>query len=89
MLVDEINKAGKYGEKPAVCILYFVPDKKKDGGSFQEVAGTVRRIDTVNRIIVLAGKEKSADGVTVKLEDVVNICGDVFTDIENPAYTGE
>lgn len=89
VLVEEINRAGKYGEKPAVSILYFVPDKKKDGGSFHEVAGTVRRVDIVNRIIVIAGKEKSADGVTVKLEDVVDISGEVFADIESAAYTDE
>lgn len=77
----------QYGEKPSVNILYFVPDKKKDGGSFQEVAGTVRRVDTVNKIIVIAGEEKSADGMTLRLEDVVNISGDIFADIESSAYT--
>ena len=72
---------GKYGEKPAVSILYFVPDKKKDGGSFQEVAGTVRRVDIVNKIIVLAGNERAADGLTLKLEDIVSIEGAVFAEV--------
>lgn len=82
VLVEEIAKAGKHGKKPTVNILYFVPDTKKDGGSFHEIAGTVRRVDTVNKLIVLAGNEKASDAVTLKLEDVVNIDGEVFAGLE-------
>ena len=82
VLVEEISEAGKHGEKPTVDILYFVPDTKKDGGSFHEIAGTVRRVDTVNKMIVLAGNEKAADTVTLKLDDVVNIEGEVFAGLE-------
>lgn len=52
------------------------------GGSFHEIAGTVRRVDTVNKLIVLGGNEKVADGATLKLEDVVNIDGEVFNGLE-------
>lgn len=82
VLVEEISRAGKHGEKPSVNILYFVPDTKKDGGSFHEIAGTVRRVDTVNKTIVITSKESAANETVLKLADVVNIGGDVFAELE-------
>ena len=40
-------------QAPAVSITYFVPDERKAGGSYQTATGTVRRIDTVNGILLL------------------------------------
>ena len=39
--------------RPTVSITYFVPDERKAGGSYQTVTGTVRRIDTVNGVLLL------------------------------------
>ena len=39
--------------RPTVSITYFVPDERKAGGSYQTVTGTVRRIDTVNSVLLL------------------------------------
>lgn len=59
-----------------------MPDTKKDGGSFHEIAGTVRRVDTVNKTIVITSKESAANETVLKLADVVNIGGDVFAELE-------
>ena len=41
-------------ERPKVTITYFQPDERKDGGTYFSINGKVRRIDEVNKIIVLA-----------------------------------
>ncbi len=39
----------RIGEQPTASITYFVPDERKEGGSYRTVTGTVKRIDTVVR----------------------------------------
>ena len=50
-------------QAPAVSITFFVPDERKAGGSYQTVTGTVRRIDTVNGVLLLTDRREipSAD----------------------------
>ena len=40
-------------QKPMATITYFVPDGRKAGGAYQTISGTVKRIDTVNGILLL------------------------------------
>ena len=40
-------------QAPAVSITYFVPDERKAGGSYQTITGKVKRIDTVNGVLLL------------------------------------
>ena len=44
--------------RPTVSITYFVPDERKAGGSYQTVTGTVRRIDTVNGVLLLTDRRE-------------------------------
>ena len=44
-------------EQPEVKFLYFVPDEKKTGGSYETVTGIVRKIDKYDRIITLQSEE--------------------------------
>ena len=44
--------------RPTVSITYFVPDERKAGGSYQTVTGTVRRIDTVNSVVLLTDRRE-------------------------------
>lgn len=81
VLVEKIATAGRYGAKPNVTVIYFVPDKKKDGGQYDEIEGIVRLVDTVNRELVLVG-EKSTDELKIKLDDIVEIYGEVFDALE-------
>ena len=37
-------------------ITYFVPDERKNGGSYQTVTGEVKRIDAVNGVIQMADR---------------------------------
>ena len=38
---------------PRIAITYFIPDLKKEGGSYVSVEGTLKKIDKVNRFITL------------------------------------
>lgn len=55
-----------------VEIVYFVPDKKKEGGSYVTVRGVVKKIDTIERKICLT------DGIVISFDDVLEIGGDLF-----------
>ena len=37
--------------------LLFVPDERKNGGSYQTVTGSVKRIDAVNGVIQMADRQ--------------------------------
>lgn len=45
-------------EKPKVMITYFIPDNKKTGGSYETIICNVKKIDNVNKFIVLTDNKK-------------------------------
>lgn len=55
------------GTKVCVQIEYFVPDEKKVGGAYCKVEGVLKKIDSVNREIVLM------DGTRIGLECIIDI----------------
>ena len=76
-----IDDAIQDGYHPMVTVVYFVPDAKKDGGSYQEYTGKVRQIDSVERkLVFLAANERSA-GKVISIDDILEIHGDLVDDI--------
>lgn len=59
-----------------VKIKYFVKDNFKDGGEYLEVIDKIRKIDKVNREIILENKQR------IKIDDIINIESVLFK-IEN------
>ena len=45
-------------QEPVASITYFVPDERKAGGSYQTITGAVRRIDTVNGVLLLTDRRE-------------------------------
>ena len=43
--------------RPTASITYFVPDERKNGGSYQTVTGEVKRIDAVNGVIQMTDRQ--------------------------------
>lgn len=43
----------KLSLSPSVVVTYFIPDLKKEGGSFVSVEGNLKKIDKVNRFLTL------------------------------------
>ena len=54
-------------QAPAVSITYFVPDERKAGGSYQTITGAVRRIDTVNGVLLLT------DQRAIPIPDILDV----------------
>lgn len=61
LLQDRIN------ERPMVTVLCFVPDARKEGGSYETFSGRVRRIDEYERVMILT------DGRRLELSEICAI----------------
>lgn len=59
--------ADHLAEKPPVTVTYFVPDAVKEGGSYRTFTGTVRRIDPVDRVLILG------DGQTIAIQNLASL----------------
>ena len=54
-------------EHPAVKVTYFVPDLFKEGGRYEIITGTVKRIDPYERLLIFTDKK------TVKIGNIMDI----------------
>jgi len=59
-----------------VSIVYFVPDLKKNGGKYENISGTVRKIDLYNNVIVINDKK-------IYIDDIINIESDIFNIVDD------
>lgn len=58
---------------PFVTIVYFVPDELKDGGAYLTHTGQIKRIDDVERTIIMV------DGTKIPFDDVFDLNGDTIS----------
>ena len=63
-------------EKPTVTFTHFEPDLKKEGGTYLNTTGTVKRIDEFKREIILT------DGRIILIEHIYDIESDLFKYME-------
>lgn len=70
ILQDEIKS------RPEISVTYFVPDTKKAGGEYVNVTGNVKRVDDVERTIIML------DGKEIPIDDIIGIEGEIFSMIE-------
>ena len=51
-----LNEISQYlPDSPYVQITYFEPDKRKQGGSYQQISGTIKKIDDVYGMVIMKG----------------------------------
>lgn len=62
--------------KPEVTITYFVKDKKKNGGCYITITGNVKKVDSIEEIIVLSDKTK------INMKDILTITGEILKNEE-------
>ena len=72
-----IDDAIQDGYHPVVTVVYFVPDTKKDGGSYQEYTGKVRQIDSVERKLVFLADNNRSASKEISIDDILEIHGDL------------
>lgn len=54
-------------EQPEIAVTWFRPDERKEGGEYITAVGSVKRIDTVQRILYLT------NGYQISLDDIFEI----------------
>lgn len=62
---------------PEITFTYFVYDKKKSGGKYIDKIGIVKKIDMIEKYILLKDKTK------ISIDELININGDIFKEIED------
>ena len=66
----------KISSKPEITFTYFVPDIRKDGGSYVTVMGKVIRIDEFNQKVILENKTE------IPISEIVEITGEILKKTE-------
>ena len=73
LLNEKLNMIQEFlDEEPEVTITYFEPDKKKSGGAYVSITGTVKRIDEYEHLVLMT------DGKKIRVDEIYNIQGDLF-----------
>jgi len=73
LLNEKLNMIIEFlDEEPEVTITYFEPDKKKDGGAYISITGTVKRIDEYERIVLMSNDKK------IRIDEIYAIESDLF-----------
>lgn len=73
LLNEKLNMIIEFlDEEPEVTITYFEPDKKKDGGAYVSITGTVKRIDEYERIVLMSDDKK------IRIDEIYAIESDLF-----------
>ena len=76
MLSEKLQMIAEHiDDLPEVTFTYFVPDKKKSGGAYVSVTGTVKEIDEFERIVVLD------DRTRIPIHQIYEIESGVFTEL--------
>lgn len=66
------------GEHPSLSFTVFVPDKRKAGGSYETITDSVKRIDTVQREVVLMTTEgRGQTNKAIDFDKIISITGDL------------
>ena len=76
-LSDRLQQiADRISEHPEIAFTYFLPDAKKNGGEYVTVRGAVKRIDVLQRVVMLF------DYTGIPFDEIINIEGRMFEPID-------
>ena len=80
--LEYIRDLTERGEHPSVSFTYFLPDGQKAGGSYVTVTGRVKKLDLLNRTVVLYGSGNTEDRripvTEIPVESIAAIDGEIF-----------
>lgn len=70
----------KIAERPEVSVTHFLPDERKQGGSYVTATGALKKIDEHERVLVFV------DGRRLAMEDILEIESELLGPLtgENP-----
>ena len=79
-----IANATAAGQHPLLSITYFVPDELKSGGEYVTVTEKIKRVDNVNRKIILEQTEGHAkQNVGINIDRITAIRGEIVDYIDD------
>jgi hypothetical protein len=66
------------GYRPDVTVSYFVPDKTKEGGSYESYTGDIKRIETTSKQLIFYDKEKDLTGKIIDIGMIKSFESNLF-----------
>ena len=76
-LSDRLQQiADRINEHPEIAFTYFLPDAKKNGGDYVTLSGAVKRIDVLQRLVMMF------DSTGIPFDEIINIEGRMFEPID-------
>lgn len=66
----------KINQRPSVVVTYFIPDLRKEGGTYITVSGNVLRIDGYKQSIILEDK------TDIPINEIIEILGNIFSELD-------
>ena len=78
-----LQEASVAGQRPTAAITYFVPDEKKDGGSYQTITGKIRSVNLIAKTVIFYADNELSPGEIIKTGDIISISGELIDEIDN------
>ena len=63
----------KQGIRPEAALTCFVPDERKEGGRYEVYTGSVKRIDTVRRVLILQEEDPENGVREIGFDQIISI----------------
>ena len=61
------------GQRPQVSVLVFIPDQHKAGGRYETVTGHARRLDPVEKKLVILNDDSPARQITLNMDRILDL----------------
>ncbi len=75
------------GHHPTLTFTVFKPDEKKAGGAYVEITDAVKRVDTVQRKVILMTTEgRGQMNRTIDFDKIISITGDLVDYLDDETY---
>lgn len=70
------------GRRPEISVLVFVPDARKAGGRYETVTGRAKRLDPVEKKLILLGSSTPPEEISLNLDRILDISGITEEDLD-------
>ena len=61
------------GQRPNVSVLVFIPDPHKAGGRYETVTGHARRLEPVEKRLIILNDESPAKQITINMDRILDL----------------
>jgi hypothetical protein len=73
LLNEKLNILQEFPDKISeIKVTYFIPDKKKSGGAYVTVKGSIKKIDPYKKLLILSDEKQ------IPIEDIYKLESEFF-----------